>query len=301
MIPNVQVLERTKLIAPFGLQVWDIATSTHLVDGLDVQVMADTRFAARTQAFANRSGIYCAFGIPGLNRFELNTDDTANRKKQTRNYKIEVRDPAERFLPFTFDADLPTKGLFTGLTSRTSPPQLFVFPSGQGSLSVPLVQQVPLFSSPSRPVPDTLAVVRAELREIGAGRAAAWSLLTVSVDSVVRGIGLADQKGRVAILFPYPERPRPTLTSPPSATNDFHWNVELTAYYQPRPLNRAVPTIPDMADVLEQLNSPRTLFHSTLSPPQVLPPQALEYRVPLTVRTEITATGKSSFLFVNPA
>ena len=301
MIPNVQVLERIKLSVPFGLQVWDIATSTNLIDGLDVYVTAGTRFPTRTRAFANPSGIYCAFSIPGLNRFELNTDDTANRKKQTRHYKIEVRDPAERFLPFTFDAHLPAKGLFTGITSRTSPPQLFVLPSGHGSLPVPLVQQVPLFSSVSRSVPDTLAVVRAELREFGTGRAAAWSLLTVSVDAVVRGIGLADQKGRVAVLFPYPERPRPTLTSPPPATNDFRWNVELTAYYKPRPINRPAPAMPDMADVLEQLNSPRTLYHSTLSPPQVLPPQLLEYRVPLTVRTEITATGKSSFLFVNPA
>jgi hypothetical protein len=302
MMPSVQVWERITRRVPLGLQVWDTATATHLVDGLEINVTAGIRSASCTRAFANRSGIYCAFGVPGLNQFELNAEDDVDAwKTQPRRYKIDVRDPADRFLPFSFDADLPARGLFKWLPPLASPPQPFVLPTGHGSPPEPMVQGVPLFSSTSRPVPDTLAVVRAELREIGTERPAAWSLLTVSIDAIVRGIGLADREGRVAILFPYPERSRPVLTSPPSATNDFRWSIELTAYYIPRQPNMPAPAIPDLADLLKQLSSPRTLFYSTVSPAQALPALPLEYRVPLTVCTEITASGRSSFLFVNTA
>jgi len=302
MMPNVSVWEQSLLTAPLGLQVWDVATSARVVNGLDIQVTTGARFAKRTRAFTNRSGIYCAFGVPGLHRFELNTEDATNRNRQTRPYKIEVRDPAEYFLPYTFDAHLPTKGLLEGILSRTSPPQFFELPMEQDSPPSPMIRQVPLFSSINRPTPDNLAVVRAQLRELGTEREAAWCLLTVSIDAVVKGIGLADQQGRVAVLFPYPERPRPALTSPPSANRDFHWNIQLTAYYIPRPIDSVAPAIPDMAEILEQFNSPpRSLYRSTLLPQETLPSQPLEYRVPLTVRTELTATGKSSFLFINPA
>lgn len=210
-----------------------------------------------------------------------------------------MRDPAGRFLPFAFDADVPARGLFNWLAPWTSPPQPWASPTEHGSSPSAMVERVPLFSSPTRPVSEPLAAVRAQLRELGTERPAAWCLLTASIDSTVRGIGLADQEGRVAVLFPYPDRPRPTLASPPLPTNDFRWNTELTAYYVPRPLHTAAPDIPDLAEVLAQLNSPRTLFQSTSSLPQALPVLSLEYRVPLTVRTEITATGPSSFLFID--
>ena len=302
MMSSVRVWERTTRRAPFGLQVWDFVSATHLVDGLEISVNAGAHSVSRTRAFANRSGIYCAFGVPGLSQFELNADDTAAWNTQARRYKIEVRDPSDRFLPFAFDTGLPVRGLINWLMPWTSPPQPFVMPTEQGSPPMPMIDCVPLFSAPSRPVPGHLAVVRAQLRELGTDRPAAWSLLTVSIDSIVRGIGLADREGRVAILFPYPERSRPVLTSPPSATNDFRWSIELAAFYVPRQINTPAPEMPDLADLLNQLNSPRTLFHSTMSPPQALPALPLEYRVPLTVRTEITATERpSSFLFVNTA
>lgn len=302
MTASVQVWETVMRHAPFGLRLWDIAAATHLVDRLEIDVVERSRATKRARAFVNRSGIYCALDVPGLRDFELGaSDDAAAWNAALRPYRVEVRDPAGRFLPFAFDADLPARGLFNWLAPGTSPPQPWASPTEHGSPPSAMVERVPLFSSPSRPVPEPLAAVRAQLREFGMERPAAWCLLTVSIDAVVRGIGLADQEGRVAVLFPYPERPRPTLTSPPSASNDFRWSIELTAYYVARPANTPAPVIADLADVIEQLNSPRTLFHSTASPLQALPVLSLEYRVPLTVRTEITATGPSSFLFVNTA
>ena len=290
MMSNVQVLERTTRRFPLGLQVWDIATATHLIEGLEIQVTSGAR-ATGTRAATNRSGVYYAFSVPRLQQFELNEDDIDAWKTQRRPYKIEVCDPAGRFLPFVFDADLPIRDLMTWLTSRTSPPQPFIVPSDQSSV----IQQIPLFSSVSRPVPDTLAVVRAELREIDTNRPAAWSLLKVSIDTTVLGIGLADQNGRVAILFPYPKRSSSTLAP---AISVFRWDIELTAYYTP--WQTAVPDAPDLAYLVKQFDSPRKLIQSMEFPTQALSVQVLEYRKPLTVRTEISATKKpSSFLFVN--
>jgi hypothetical protein len=294
MMSNVQVLERTTHRTPLGLQVWDIATATHLIEGLEIQITSGTR-ATGTRAVANRSGVYCAFNIPGLRQqFEWNENDTDAWK--TQRYQIEVRDPAGRFLPFVFDADLPIRDLLTWLSSKTSPPQPFIVPSHQSSV----IQRIPLFSSVSRPVPDTLAVVRAELREIDTNRPAAWSLLKVSMDTTVLGIGLADQKGRVAILFPYPKRSSPALPPTPPAISAFRWDIELTAYYTP--WQTAVPDAPDLAYLVKQFDSPRKLIQSMELPTKALSAQVLEYRKPLTVRTEISATKKpSSFLFVNTA
>lgn len=301
MTPTVQVFERVSRHAPFGLRLWDIAGATDLVDGLDIEVSARADSQSSVRAFVNRSGVYSVAGLPGLRRFELGeADDDAAFNAALRRYRVTVRDPQGRFLPFAFDADLPARGLFTWLPPD-SPPQPLLLPTDHGSPPGPMIGRVPLFSAPSRAEPGPVASVRTQLRELGGERAAAWALLTASIDSLVQGIGLADEEGRVAVLFPYPDRPRRTLTSPPPAVNDFRWSVELTAYYIPRPADTPAPAIPDLADVLAQLASPQVLFRSTVSPPQALPALPLEYRGPLTVRTETTATGPSSFLFVNAA
>lgn len=148
-------------------------------------------------------------------------------------------------------------------------------------------------------MPEPLAVVYAQLRESGADRAAAWALLTARIDGDVRGLGLADREGRIAVMFPYPEPPRITLSSPPEARNDFRWQVELEANYDVGSPQAAALEIPDLGHVLSQLDMPRELLGSTLSPALPLPALPLEYRVRLTARTEATPLGPSSFLFVS--
>ncbi|CAG0981494.1 hypothetical protein MYXO_01881 [Myxococcaceae bacterium] len=298
MTAGARVLETVRRNAPLGLRVFDVAAAAAWADGLEIDVVGR---GSRTRALANRSGIYCAFGIPGLNGFELGgAADAAAWAGALRRYRIEVRDPAGRFLPFAFPADLPAKGLFNWLAPWMSPPQPLVLPTEHGSPPAAMASQVPLFSSSARTFPGTLAQIRAQLREFGTDRPAAWCLLTASIDGLVRGLGLADGEGRVAVLFPYPEPPKPVLTSPPSPINDFRWDAELAAYYLPRPVGLPAPSIPDLADVLAQLAAPCLLLQSTASPPEPLVAQPLEYRVPLTVRTA-TPDGPSSYLFVNPA
>ncbi|MBX3628701.1 MAG: hypothetical protein KF908_02085 [Nitrosomonas sp.] len=290
MMPEVQVLERTVRRAPLGLCVWDIATATHSIAGLEIDVVMQKHPQSRVRAFVNRSGIYCAANLPGLHEFELGDTDNADTWKALHRYRVEVRDPADRFLPFSFDIDLPVRGLINWPTSWASLLQSFVPLTEGNAPPARAIEYMPLFSSPGRQVAGPLAVIRAQLREDGTDRPAAWCLLTVSIDATVHGIGLADREGRVAILFPYPKRPRPELTSPPSVTNSIRWDLVLTAYYVPYvsdSVDTPAPDIPDLSTVFEQLNAPRTLF------PEVSLLQ-LEYGKPLTVRS-----ADSSFLFVS--
>jgi hypothetical protein len=299
---NVAVLERVQRHAPLGLRFWDAAAATSSIDGLEVDVFARTRPQARNRAFVNRSGVYVAPGVVGLRDFEFNDVEPAELwSVATRSYRVEVRDPRGRFLPIAFDADLPMRGLCTWRAPWFSPPRAIFLPGDAGSPPRLMIERIPLFSTPQRPVPEPLAVVYAQLRESGAERAAAWALLTASIDGDVRGLGLADREGRVAVMFPYAEPPRSTLSSPPSARNDFRWLVGLEAYYDIGSPQVAAPEIPDLGLVLSQLAAPRELLGSTLSPTLPLPALPLEYRVPLSARTEATPTGASSFLFVSTA
>jgi hypothetical protein len=299
MSAAVRVLERVVRQAPFGMRLWDPATASQQVPGLQVDLSPHARPGQRVRAFVNPSGVYCAQGLPGLTAFEhADADTPADWTAALRGFRVEVLDPAGRFLPLAFDADLPHQGLLDPSLIGSPLPGPFPLPESPPASPPAALPRVTLFSAPSRPVPSALAAVRAQLWETPAGRPAAGCLLAATIDGVTRGLGLADREGRVLVLFPYPARPRPTLTSPPSPKNDFSWTLTLTAYYRPRPAGVPAPAIPELADLQAQLASPRMLLDA-LSPPQPLPPLPLEYAVPLTVRTRGAPVEESSYLFVD--
>jgi hypothetical protein len=135
------------------------------------------------------------------------------------------------------------------------------------------------------------------LRELGTRQEAAWSLLGVAIDGRMQGLGLSDRHGRVAVIFPYPEPPRMSLASPPEARSDFTWELELTAFVPllpPPP--EPVPEIPDLAEVLGALGTPRGVVLGSASPPM---PLRLGYRQPLTVRTAGMTGADASNLWIS--
>jgi hypothetical protein len=117
------------------------------------------------------------------------------------------------------------------------------------------------------------------------------------------GLGLADEQGRVAVLFPYPEPARRRLASPPEPRNDFTWRLELVAYSAPAaasPPPRNAGSPPDLHDLLAQLQHPRTVLASAPVPASPPPPPAvlgLDYRVPVTARTAGLPAADASFLY----
>jgi hypothetical protein len=299
---TIEVVQRNCAI---GIRFWDVVTATSAIAGLDVQIFPHANPAARRAAYPNPSGIYVAHGISGLVKFECDSSDPADQiwlnaaSSPKRAYRVEVRDPLDRFLPIGFDTDLPERGLCTWATGSFSPPQTIPLVNDSGSPPMLLIERVPLFSAPTRPVPEPLAVVYAQLKEMGSIRMAAWALLGVHIDSVQRGLGLADGSGRVTVMFPYPEPPRSPLASPPEARSDYHWTITLSAYCSAAsPTPSEVPKIPDLARILEQLATPRTVIDSTSSPAT---PRRLLYRVPLTARTEGLPAAEASYLMLSAA
>jgi hypothetical protein len=296
-VSAVRVLERVARNAGLGVRFWDTASGSLAVDGLEVEVFHRANPAARTVAKAGPGGIYVAHALPGLREFEyLDAEPDDLWAAATRPYRVEVSDPHRRFLPIAFDADLPARGPLTWMAPWFSPPQPVVLPVSPGSPPQLLLERVPLFSAPSRPVPEPLAAVYAHLRENGTGREAAWCVLGVGIDGVTRGLGLADDRGRVAVIFPYPEPPRMSLASPPEARNDFTWEVALSAYWLPSSPPRPAAAFADLAGVFASLATPRGVVESVDSPP---PPLRLTYRQALTARTAGLAGADASFLFVS--
>jgi hypothetical protein len=295
---SVHVWERVTRHAALGLRFWDPAEATSAVDGLMVEVYPRSNPRSRSRARPNRSGVYVAHAVPGLHDYEFGFGDALAGSPPRPPYRVEVRDPWGRFLPIAFDADLPARGLFTLAVPWLSPPRGLDLLAAQGS-PAPAIEGIPLFSAPTRPVPDPLAVVYAQLMEDASppsGRPAAACLLGVSIDGVLCGLGLADREGRVAVIFPYPEPPRRSLASPPVARDDFAWEVELTAFWSPRSPAREPSEIADLADVLGSLGAPRAVIVSRVSASM---PLSLTYRQPLTARTAGGAGADASYLFVS--
>jgi hypothetical protein len=294
---DVLVLERITRNAALGLRFWDTPTATDLLDDLAVAVFPPANPLSRQPAVENPSGIYVAHKVPGLRAFEFGLNNPlAASPPDTVPRRIEVADPAGRFLPLAFDAALPAAGLFTFLAPWLSPPQPVSLPSLGGLAPLLLVERIPLFAAPARPLPEPLGVVYAQLRSDVSQQAAAWCLLGVSLDGVLCGLGLADVEGRVAAMFPFPEPPRRALASPPSAHDDFAWDLTLSAFWSPALRRTPPPSIPDLADVLDSLGTPINVIASRTPP---APSLRLSYRQPATVRTAGMAGPDASYLFVS--
>ncbi|MEA3061793.1 MAG: hypothetical protein QOJ94_1574 [Sphingomonadales bacterium] len=292
-IPPVRILERITRPAPFGIVFWDFATGAPVRDGLDISLTLLSRPALTISLIPNRNGVWVAARLPGRTDAELAA--TADWSTLRRPYRIEVADTAHRFLPLRLDAELPTGGLYEW-------PAWSHFPQGplrplSDALSPPHVSpgRIPLFSAPERKVAGPLAEVRCELLDAATGLPASWALVAASHDGAVRGLGLADRMGRATLLFPYPERERPSLSSPPAIT-DFRWPLDFAAFYDP-PAG-PVADMPDLAAILGQLDHPCDLFASTLSPPAPLGPRHLSFGRPLVLRTADTPDGPSSSLIL---
>ncbi|MFS8979343.1 hypothetical protein PO002_33500 [Cupriavidus necator] len=286
--------------AAIGVRFWDVARGTARLDGLQVEVYARSNPRMRKPMTPNLSGVYVGHAVPGLHDFEFSDTDPpalwAQAEAALHACRIEVRDPRGRFLPLAFDVALPVPGLLTWSAPWFSPPHPIVLPGTPGSPPQLMLERIPLFSAVSRGLPDALAVVYAQMRDTASGRPAAWAFLGVTIDGERRGIGLADQDGRVAAMFPYPEPPRRALASPPEARGDFSWPVDLEVFWSSASPPAPVPEIPELAQLLAQFGAPGQVDDLMASPAAS---RRLDYRVPLTARTLGAAPADAPWLSVS--
>jgi hypothetical protein len=198
----------------------------------------------------------------------------------TSRFLVEVRDSTACFLPAAFFVDVPFRGIFpTDLSqapNTVAPPGFY------------------LFSAPTRPATPLLALVRAQLSErldATNDRAASYAVMEIDTPAGDTWVGLADERGALALLFPYP-----TFTSTSSAASSLvpstavpqqSWSITLRVRYQPSALSFPPGSfLPELRSVLAQ--APAAIWTQRASPPgQALSalPATLVYGQELVMRT----------------
>ena len=234
-------------VAPLGVRFWDPVEHVFVTDGLVVRVRLAGSRESRA-AKANASGIFTVQNLPRLGAAEVGLGDAAYwAKVATLSFVVEVHDSHGQFMPFSFPAQLPARGLFVWTCALASPP-----------VSGWLADGAPLFSAPARAIAPMRAVIRAQMQDAVSGQFAAGAVLgaTVGAGEMVRGV--ADAQGRVAIVLPYPEPldfPLVGDGSPPPYApvggpfSSYTWPVVLAAQYTPATV---LPKYPDLCTTLSQ-------------------------------------------------
>jgi hypothetical protein len=254
IMPAVQVLERLTIVAPLGLRFRDQVTGAFVTVGLNVFLWEPGRPITRVSAQANYSGVYVIHHAPGLTDFEHGAVNASPGKS----FVVAVTDAERRFQPFQFTTDLPVRGIFNWVNAfGSSPPAT--------------IPSIPLYSTPVRSVPSGMAVMRADMWDAVNQIPAAWAVLEAYTNDQFVGRGVADDQGRIALIFPHPA-PLPfaissplgsPVESPPAATGppltNQVWPITLRAMYTPFGELPSLPgelgpepQLPDLGVVLSQ-------------------------------------------------
>ncbi len=254
-------LDRLTMVAPLGLRFHDATTGALVGDSLSVWAYPVGRPSAKRPAIANRRGVYVLHHGYGLREREHGDGTRSywdNPDPPNKDFVIEVTDEQRRFLPFQFTASLPFEGIFKWDVALDSP------------LSARTT--VPLFSAATRNVVSGMAAIRADLWDTSLDAPAAWAVIEAFTAGKFLGRGVADEAGRIALIFSFPapltfapaSPPGSPLGSPPVATSppltEQVWTLELRAFYTPdRPvasppnfIEEAGPPLPDLRFTLSQ-------------------------------------------------
>jgi hypothetical protein len=231
--------DRIQITCALGLRFLDVATGASVGADVAMELLNRTSLGLHAEAWpvnaprqktigtVTPSGVVAFHGLPGLRDLEKSSaKDPWDDSPPPRDFQIEVIDKLGRFLPCTFTVTAPQRGL-AHFAEDGSPPWIEA-------------GAVPLFSAPSRPIPGAIAVVRAELRDLATDKPAAWALVEASYSSggsQQTARGLADDAGRVLLMFAYPEGQRRPFGASPSGNtrslSDQEWNIKLAFFHEP--------------------------------------------------------------------
>ena len=290
MTPALRSLEWSSRTAPLGLRFWDRTSARLIGDGLEITAWPADAPALRATAVPNTSGGWVLASLPLLGGSMRRSDDSDpwNPAPAQRAYRVEVTDALRRFQPFSFAVRAPHQGFLAWQCNEDASPPI----------AAPL-DAIPLFSSPVRPTPITLAALRSQLIDAATGEPAAWALLEVSAPGQPAYRGIADDQGRVAVLFAYPEASAvgagPSLSpigpaDPP--LTDQTWTLGLRVHYTPRPPGDVSP---DLCTTLSQ--APASLWEDS-NRTSALTSATLRYGRELIVRSTDTSGRPMSVALV---
>ena len=278
--------DQLRIVTPLGIRFRDVAIDEPITHGLVVMSKAKPFEGGPTQVRPNLSGVLGFHSLPLLHDVEYPSPFAGPLPSPPSSFPFVVMasDRLGRFLPVVFGIDLP-------LNALPSPPVLDIDPD-----PAPLLDAY-LFTAPTRPVTCGFAAIRADLwdRETRAGAAHALVRVTVG-DREMRGV--ADERGRLLILLPYPLLERLRLGSPPGTGQhppyEHSWPVSLAAFYRPdlaRPFGdeEVLPTpwtrLPGLKGILES-QDPAWIWPAPAGPPVMTWTGTLTYDHELVVRTQ---------------
>lgn len=278
-------LERVTFVAPFGVRLWDPVAGRGVADRIEV-TWRDAR-ARSVSASCSPSGVFAFRHVPSFAAFEAGAGDDPfwASPPATRKFGwIEVDDPVGRFIPFGFTVDRPSR--ITELAREVCRlPGGVMSGSHDASPPEPTLPILPLFSASGRPTPSGMARLSAQV-ETTDGRPAVGAVLKITPAGESPWFGLADGRGVVTVVFPYP-KPSRRLGSPPfpaqGALSGQRWDdIGIQAFWTPR----VAAAHPDLCGLLAQVDeSPVTLLRSEF-PSMELTELTLEFGTPLDLRTD---------------
>jgi len=240
-------LETLTTFTVLGIRFWDASRNVQVSDGLHVTARPDVVNGRSTTAILTPSGHYVFRSLPGLSAWEYPAGSVPPppAPADASRFIIEVTDLQQRFLPTTFQIDLPlpNRGLFPMAAQNGVP--------GDSSLGAYL------FTAPTRPTPPGMAGVRAHLVDQANGRSAPFAILAVRLTDTSpqqRWDGIADAQGNVLVQFPTPSL-ADVADDAVAATSlaEKYWRLNIRVHYQPTALifpQGAV--VPDLRSIYDQ-------------------------------------------------
>ena len=298
-------LETSVVFTPLGIQFWDFALDKPVSDGLQVAAQLKDADYAPVPARRTASGNYAFHGLPGLHAVDYPAASSATNPltsppsspptspPSTYTFDITILDTLNRFLPTVFSVDLPLgyPGLFLS--------NVVVSPPGTGA-------QAYLFSAPDRTVTTGMAAVRADVKDSSTGNPAAFAALQVTIAGQT-WTGIADERGRAAVMFPYPLVQQLSMGSPPGTgqgpITNVSWPIQVGALYQPSKLRYPLSTsrdvvwpwnnTPSLKSILDE-QQPALIWQQELGPPAPQWLGTLTYGQELVLRTSLTNPSQTS-------
>lgn len=220
--------ERRVHVAPLGLRLWDEAACVLVTDDIAVRASDPAGSAREHVAAPGPSGCFVFHTLPGLGPVERG--ETGLHQGAQRRLRITVTHRRGAFLPLRFQCDAPQRGFARPLVALRPARPLAPLATTAPDPSVPL------FPAPAGSTRGGAAVLRAELRLAG-DAPAAWALLEASSAGRLVARGLADARGRVMLVFPFP--PLDLLARPGPRASTVTWSLALSAYHDAATQDRA--------------------------------------------------------------
>jgi hypothetical protein len=220
--------EKAGVFTPLGLRFWDSALNRQVGDSLGVKAWPCSGSGPAVNAFRTASGVYAFQGLPGLREVEAYDGDRvpAVPPGGKKLFAIEIKDRLRRFLPIVFKVELPLsyRGIYR-INGEPAPGEPAPEP------------RFYLVSAPTRAVSTGMAVIYAGLIDRATGNPAAHALMTVEVEGEETRYGIADERGNIAILFPYPTLKIPLSDSLPAGDpvplTGQSWPITIRVRYEP--------------------------------------------------------------------